>query len=372
MRKVCTILLALALMASIIGCADPSQPDAPLHGSTPTAPSGETPDENNTPDVVDTPEENRRIALLIRQLGNSAFVDNAAAGFIAAAEAFGFEYSVAECTDAAAFMENARALVHENYDLIVAVGWQSGDAMNSIATEFPDAAAYAIIDTVVDAENVKSINFFEQEGAYLIGVMAALVVDGESHNYGAVHVTQSAASWKWRYAYMRGVLSIDPAARFVFNYVGSFNDPALAKELALQQFELGCLFINSAAAGGDHGVFEAALEKGFFTSGQDVDLTDPNNPWIVSSQIKDTFAAVYYVVETFAAGEWDVDAVTLGVPEGGIGAVHVTHASDNPRSDRLTDEHMAILAQAVEDIKNGVIDLRTLPDEEDFDIPFIR
>ena len=40
------------------------------------------------------------------------------------------------------------------------------------------------------------------------------------------------------------------------------------------------MFINSAAAGGDSGTFEAAKEKGFYTSGQDVDLTDPENPYI--------------------------------------------------------------------------------------------
>ena len=57
--------------------------------------------------------------------------------------------------------------------------------------------------------------------------------------------------------------------------------------------------------------FEAAKEKGFYTSGQDVDLTTPDNPYIVTSQIKDTYATVSYLVEKyFTEGEWIVDNET--------------------------------------------------------------
>ncbi|MEI3331181.1 MAG: BMP family ABC transporter substrate-binding protein [Oscillospiraceae bacterium] len=142
----------------------------------------------------------------------------------------------------------------------------------------PTLPTTALIDSEVEAENVKCISYREQEGAYLIGALAALTTDGESHKYGAVHVNEGPGSWKWRYGYMEGVKSIDPDAEFVFNYTGSYSDPAKAKELAIQQYEQGCVFINSAAAGGDGGTFEAAKEKGFYTSGQDVDLTDAEIP----------------------------------------------------------------------------------------------
>ena len=33
-----------------------------------------------------------------------------------------------------------RALVAEGYDLIIGGGWQAGDAINKVATEYPDAA----------------------------------------------------------------------------------------------------------------------------------------------------------------------------------------------------------------------------------------
>ena len=44
--------------------------------------------------------------------------------------------------------------------------------INTIADQQPDAQ-FAIIDAVVDAPNVASVMFKEQEGAFLAGVAAA-------------------------------------------------------------------------------------------------------------------------------------------------------------------------------------------------------
>ena len=50
-----------------------------------------------------------------------------------------------------------------------------------------------------------------------------------------------------------------------------FNDPAGSKELALAQFAQGAKYIFAFAAAGNSGIFEAAKEQGFFTSGVDTD-----------------------------------------------------------------------------------------------------
>ncbi len=238
--------------------------------------------------------------------------------------------------------------------------------MQKIATESPDAASYALIDSEIEAENVKCISFREQESAYLVGAMGAMVTDEADQTFGAVHVNQGAGSWKWRYGFMEGVKSVKPDAKFVFNYVGDYNDPAKSKELALQQYEQGAKFINAAAAGGDKGVFEAALEKQFYTSGQDVDLTTPDNPYIISSQIKDTYATVEYLLEKYFSGDWSGENEEWGIEEGTIGAVHVTHESENPVSDRLTEENLEILKQAADDIKTGKLNMKDIPKEEDY------
>lgn len=351
-RKIALLLAVLMLATTITACGNKTGNEK-ANANAGKAESGEA---------------KKKIALVTDPAGTQVFVLNMIAGLKDAAKELGFEPIVVECADAAAFEENTRALVEEKVDLIIGGGWPSGEAINKIATEFPDGAKYALIDSEVEAENVKCISFREQEGAYLIGMIAAMVTEPDEQLFGGVHVNQGVGSWKWRYGFMEGAKSIKPDSKFVFNYTGSFNEPAKAKEFAIQQYEQGARFINAAAAGGDKGVFEAALEKGFYTSGQDIDLTNPDNKYIVSSQIKDSYATVQYLVKQFMeqGDNWKSDNEEWGLEEGTIGAVYVTHESKNPRSDRLTDEDIAKLKEAAEKIKSGELDLKTLPKEEDY------
>ena len=351
-RKIALLLAVLMLATTITACGNKTGNEK-ANANARKAESGEA---------------KKKIALVTDPAGTQVFVLNMIAGLKDAAKELGFEPIVVECADAAAFEENTRALVEEKVDLIIGGGWPSGEAINKIASEFPDGAKYALIDSEVEAENVKCISFREQEGAYLIGMIAAMVTEPDEQFFGGVHVNQGVGSWKWRYGFMEGAKSIKPDSKFVFNYTGSFNEPAKAKEFAIQQYEQGARFINAAAAGGDKGVFEAALEKGFYTSGQDIDLTNPDNKYIVSSQIKDSYATVQYLVKQFMeqGDNWKSDNEEWGLEEGTIGAVYVTHESKNPRSDRLTDEDIAKLKEAAEKIKSGELDLKTLPKEEDY------
>lgn len=350
MKKILALLLTIVMMVGLLtGCGG----------------GGGGTSESKTP-AEDEQAPKKKIALLCDVAGTQVFVLSMINGLKDSAQEYGFEPIVTECADAAAFEDNARALIEEGVDLIIGGGWQAGDAINKVATEFPDAADYALIDAEVEAENVKCISYREQEGAYLVGMIAAYVTDENDKLFGSIHVNQGAGSWKWRYGYMEGVKAIKPDAKFIFNYTGSFNDPAKAKEFAIQQYEQGCKFINGASAGGDKGIFEAAKEKGFYTSGQDVDLTTPDNPYIVTSQIKDTYATVKYLVQKYMTEEWTTDNETWGVKEGTIGAVHVTHEGKGPIPESLTAEELNKVKQAAEDIKTGKLDLANMPAEEDY------
>lgn len=345
MKKILSLVLVTVLIIGMLaGCAPKQTPQGDVEGNG----------------------EKKKVALLTDRAGTQIFVLSMIDGLNESAEKYGFEAIVAESGDAAAFEDNARALIEEGVDLIIGGGWLAGDAINKVALEFPDEADYALIDSEVEAENVKCISYREQEGAYLIGLIATMVADEDEDFFSAIHVNQGPGSWKWRYGYMEAIKSVKPDAKFAFNYVGNYNDPAKAKEFAIQQFEQGASFINSAAAGGDNGVFEAALEKGFYTSGQDVDLTTPDNPFIVTSQIKDTNSTIQNILDNYFSGAWSSENETWGIAEGTIGAVHVTHESENPRSERLSDEEIAVLKQTAEDIASGKIDLVNIPDEEDY------
>lgn len=364
MKKFIALALVAAMTLSMFGCGTKKEEAAKEN----TAKTEETKSEDTkTEETTQTDGKKRKIALVTDQAGTQVFVLEMIRGLKESAEKLGFEAMVVECADAAAFEENTRALVEEDVDLIIGGGWPSGEAINKIATEFPDKAKYALIDSAVEAENVKCISFREQEGAYLIGMMAAMISE-DSNLLGCINVSEGAGSWKWRYGYMEGAKRINPNAEFVFNYTGSFNEPAKAKEFAIQQYEQGARFINAAAAGGDKGVFEAAQEKQFYTSGQDVDLTTPDNPYIVSCQLKDSYATVCYLAKQYMEQQdaFTSDNEEWGLSEGTIGAVHVTHESKNPISEKLSEDRLKELKQVADDIKTGTLNLKNMPTEDEY------
>lgn len=136
------------------------------------------------------PAEQVRAALITNPKGTSAYINEGIAGFEEACARWNIKGTVVECKGSAEYEENARAAANEGYDLILAGSWEAGSIISELA-EIYDDIAFGIIDTLTDSDKVKCIQYFEGEGAYLIGVLAALVVDGESHNYGCINVSQN-------------------------------------------------------------------------------------------------------------------------------------------------------------------------------------
>ncbi len=66
---------------------------------------------------------------------------------------------------------------------IVVPGFSWATALTTVAAEFPDTH-FVIIDAVVDLPNVRSVVFKEQEGSYLVGILAAMA--GKSGKIGVI------------------------------------------------------------------------------------------------------------------------------------------------------------------------------------------
>lgn len=310
MKKILAFLTIIALL--LVGC-------------------GQAAPEEGAGDETTEQEIKKRIVLITpEKIGVNPFFQQMDEGAKQAGEEFGVEVKTIESTDHAAIEENLRVAVAEGYDLIITSSFEAEDALKKVATENPDRQ-FAIIDTVVDLPNVQSIAFREHEAAYLLGATAGLAT--ETNKVGMVVAMDIPLMKKWTVAFEQGLKDTNPEAEFLVNYVGSFSDPAKAKELALLQASQGADFIAGASAVGDLGVFEAAKEQGFFTSGQDVDRTTLDPEHIVLSQLKGTDAAAYETVKAFAEGTFKPGVVAYGLKEDGVGLTYVTHESTTPLHD---------------------------------------
>lgn len=317
----------------------------------------------------------KRIAFVTDPVGTNPFLTQATEKLaeIKAAGTYDMDYSIMESADSTAWLDNVRAAVNEDFDLIIAIGWQAWDPMNEIADQYPDKAKYVCIDVNCANDNIKSITFNAGEGAYLIGAMAALVVDElgfPEGPIGSVNANSGDGSFPWRYGLMEGAHYINgdiEQSDFIFNYTGSYTDAVLAKELAIGQYTQGARFINAASAVADFGTFEAALEKGFYTSGQDADRTNPDNEYILSTQVKYTGVVTENIVNEFFSEAGLINGHTeLGIADGVVGAIYITDDGTNPRNEAiLTNEMIVILRELADKIKNGEIVI-TVPLEADY------
>jgi basic membrane protein A len=296
-------------------------------------------------------EGKKKIALVLpEKIGVNPFFQQMDEGAKQAAEEFGVELKTIESTDHSAIEENIRVAVAEGYDLIITSSFESEDALKKVATENPDRQ-FAIIDTVVDLPNVQSVNFREHEAAFLLGAAAGLST--KTDKVGMVVAMDIPLMKKWTVAFEQGLKETNPAAEFIVNYAGSFSDPAKAKELALLQASKGADFVAGAAAVGDLGVFEAAKEQGFFTSGQDVDRTEVDPEHVVLSQLKGTDAAAYETVKAFANGNFKSGIVEYGLKEKGVGLTYVTHESKTPLNSFVGQEVIDQVKALHEEIVSG-------------------
>ena len=247
------------------------------------------------------------IALISDTIGTEQFILQAYEALKEASETYGFKMTSIECTDTAAWEENTIAASNEGYDLIIGIGWQAADPFSDAADRFPDTK-YAVIDTTASNEKVTSFGFDEAQGSYVLGAMVGTAFPNESL-YGYVASFQTQATYKYRYGFAEGVKSVNPNAKFMYNYTNSYNDTNLAYEYTLQQKAAGANFIfGGVSASANSGIYQAAQEltkKGtpIYTTGLSVDQTTSENPSIISGLLKNTGAVMNTIINEFLAGK---------------------------------------------------------------------
>ncbi len=174
------------------------------------------------------------------------------------------------------YIPNLSTLAQQKYDLVIGVGFLMADAINTVATKFPNTK-FAIID--VDATglknkpaNVQGLLFSEQEAGYLAGYMAGLYAkDNSVKTIGSVGGQKIPPVDHYIAGYQAGAKAADPGIKTVNGYSQDFVDQAKCKELALNQIQQGAKVVFQVAGQCGLGVIDAAKEKGVQAIGVDAD-----------------------------------------------------------------------------------------------------
>jgi basic membrane protein A and related proteins len=300
------------------------------------------------------------VALVLNgELGDEAFFDSANRGAEQAADELGIDVRVIEAgLDAAGWEPALRSAVASGeYDLVITGTAPMADVLGPIAEEFPDQQ-FVFYDASLEADNIHSITYAQNEASYLGGVVAGGLtssgVEGtnDDHVIGFVGGLDLPVINDFRVGYAQGAASVVPDIEVLASFAAGFGDPAQGRELAEAQIDQGADVIFQVAGGTGFGVFEAATGRGTYAIGVDTNQNPLAPGTIATSVQKNVDVSLYQAIERFAAGELPFGVTeTLGLAEGGVSlAVDELYEQIVPADVRaLVDEaQAAIIAGEIE------------------------
>ena len=297
-------------------------------------------------------------------LGDGSFNDQAQTGIQDAADEFDIEYRESQPESPSEFGNAQRQFARSTspeYDLVCCIGFLQADPLSETAGEYPEQD-FMIVDSTVDADNVATYIFAEEEGSFLVGHLAGALTTmdfeagagataGDSTSVGFVGGVESPLIKRFEAGYTAGAKHASEDVDIQTAYIGDFDDPSGGKEAALSMYDSGADIVYHAAGNTGTGVFQAAQEEGKFAIGVDRDQSitlESFSDVILASMVKRVDTAVYNSVEATIDDSLEGGETTaLGLEDDGVAAVY---------GQELGSEVPQDLKDAVADARQGIID----------------
>ena len=286
-------------------------------------------------------------------LGDLSFNDAAYAGVTQAVADFGFDGIVfIESNTAADYLPNLRSQAQrDDIDLIIGVGWLLTEAIELVATEYPDKNFANVDGWVPDAPNVRGFMFREGDGSAIIGALAAFQALEEGFDkVGVIFGYEGPVMYHFEAGYRLGIdwalrkyqqvkgIVAKPELTLLFPYSNSFSDPAIGSQIMTSQIAEGVVGSYNVSGGVGIGMMQAvavAHVNAGTTFGPPYYFgVDMNQDWwelgqyCPMSMLKRVDSATYEACKMIAEGTWEAGRSLLGIAELGV---YVSDAADLAR-----------------------------------------
>jgi basic membrane protein A len=278
-------------------------------------------------------------------LGDQNFNDLAKRGLDRAVEELGVQGEVIESRDAASYIPNLTQAAEQS-DLSVGVGFLLTEAITEVANQYSDKN-FLLIDSLSEAPNVQGVVFRENEGAFLSGVLAALMT--ESNKLGVVAGQKIPPVVRYVVGFEAGAKSINPDVDVVVAYADTFGDPALGKELTLAQYNQGVDIAFPVAGATGIGSFEAAKElgAGHWVIAADTDQSQLGAEHQLAVAEKGVDTALFLAAQQVVDGTFEGGEKSLGLAEEGVGLGHPHESVPQEVLDTVAAYQQAIIDGAI-------------------------
>ncbi|KAB1089119.1 BMP family ABC transporter substrate-binding protein [Neorhizobium galegae] len=244
-----------------------------------------------------------------------------------------------------------RNFASRGFNPVVAVSFAWTSAMEKVAAEFPDTK-FAIVDSVVNLKNVRSILYKEEEGSYLVGLLAGMA--SKTGKVGFVGGMDIPLIRKFGCGYVQGVKAAKPDAQVFQNMTGTtgaaWNDPVRGGELTKNQIDQGADVVYAAAGATGLGVLQTAADNKKLSIGVDSNQNHLHPGSVLTSMVKRVDLAVYNAFKDTKEDKFTAGIQALGVKEDGV-----AYALDDNNKALITPEMKAAVEKAKADIIAGTI-----------------
>ncbi len=305
MKKFVVVLVVLIIASVFVGCSK-------KEGDTQAAV------DTKSAEAVTVEEPSLRMVMVtnVAGLGDEGFNDAAWMGFERAKAELGAEIAVIESGEQSQYVPNLQAAAEQGYDLIVAVGFLLADSVTEVAKQYPDSH-FVMIDGTVDAPNVVSVLFRENEAAYLSGIIAGLTT--KTNKVGFIGGMETPPVIRFESGWKAGVATVNPDIENTVSFIGSFSNPGAGKEQATIMYKQGIDIIQCVAGLTEVGVIEAAKDMDTWVIPCDKDKTEMCGGHQLTSSVKKIDVAVMSVASEMKEGKFNAGVMSLGLKEGSVG-----------------------------------------------------
>ncbi len=266
----------------------------------------------------------------------------------------GTAYREFEITNEGQREQAMRTLVRRGASVIVAVGFSQTAAVEKVAKESPNTK-FCLIDDKLEASNVQSVTFKEEEGSYLVGMAAALA--SKTGKVGFIGGMDIPLIRNFLTGYEQGVKHVTPSAEVFVNMTGTtpaaWNDPGRGAELAKSQFARGADVVFAAAGATGLGVMQAASDAGKLAIGVDSNQNHVHPGKVLTSMVKRVDVVVHDCMKSAKDGSWKAGHRVVGLKEDGVG-----YALDEHNRKLISPEMEAKLEEAKTQIIAGSLSVK--------------
>jgi basic membrane protein A len=278
-------------------------------------------------------------------LGDKSFNDAAYEGLKKLQKELGAEIKIIESNKMEDYVPNLKSLADQKYDIIWGIGFLMKSAIAETAKMYPNQK-FGLIDETINQPNVACITFKEEEGSFLIGVIAG--IDSKKHSVGFIGGMDFPVIRKFEAGFIAGVKAVNKKTIVRSVYAGSFDNPAKGKELALAQYTFGADIIYHAAGATGLGLINAAKEKGkgYWACGVDLcqheaGITKKRNA-VLACMVKRIDAAIFKISFDAHNGKFNGgNRIVMGLAENGVGLCAATKQTASAKALKAVEAYKA-------------------------------